>query len=473
MEFQLPGARSALCFRLLFVSFLMIASLGCGSEYQVKSQEGERERVARVDQLFSTVLSLRVGVRQIRDQELTGFTKAQEIQLRRLALGAEFLDIDQDGKGDRVILRPKYLTFYYGNGSSRSVKLSNDDLAIATDFDVVYLGNQANRPSFVVSMVRPIQSNPGFVGGSSWFGRSQQVLITNGQSGMTSRVLNLSILGRGVRCTKLGFYSAANVLCMFASYGDSNWVSNSTLLEISPNGTTVDRTHSSGLNMFGGKMGRRYSNSGANANYQNGLYMMGFAWVDLNGDGLPDLVGNGQHSQMFSAVMKREGSGFRFINAKWFGQVDEYMGLSSIEDKGFPCVYVNIERRESRRKKGDYLTCYDKLAGKWNLPPMPNSNFDNGIQQGLISYLEGRRRIKFFKIGPSFYTSTIAVLGSGERKSMLLKMTPRWVEVEEPEATNPILPRIPINPNPGGYLVPQQPPMYVFPPGRLLPGGYI
>ena len=96
MEFQLPGARSALCFRLLFVSFLMIASLGCGSEYQVKSQEGERERVARVDQLFSTVLSLRVGVRQIRDQELTGFTKAQEIQLRRLALGAEFLDIDQD-----------------------------------------------------------------------------------------------------------------------------------------------------------------------------------------------------------------------------------------------------------------------------------------------------------------------------------------------------------------------------------------
>lgn len=195
MEFRSPGAGKRPCLQLLSVSLILIAILGCGPEYQVKSQDGEQERVSTVERLFSTVLSLRVGVRQIRDQELTGFSKAQEVWLRRLAQGAEFLDVDQDGKGDRVILRPKYLAFYNGDGSSRSVKLSNDDLAIATDFEVVYLGNQTSRPSFVVSMVRPIQSNPGFVGGSSWFGRSQQILIANTPSGMVSRALNLSILG--------------------------------------------------------------------------------------------------------------------------------------------------------------------------------------------------------------------------------------------------------------------------------------
>ncbi len=242
-------------------------------------------------------------------------------------------DFDGDGKIDALTTSATGFTIDFANGKHFTMKVPDPEMLVQA-VEPIALGPN-NVVSFLVATVR-------HDGGE--YNRKPQLLVYRHLGEYQTRVLSdINIMGRDVTCTKVNTDWDIGT-CMFASYGKDGRTY-STLVEVDAQGNVIDVTRDKGLPWMGAS-----GTSVSGDKYVNGKYMMGFAWVDLDGDGLPDLVGGGQHSQLVYALMERSGDSYAFGPPTWFDQADEYTAVSSLGKHyyDFPCVYVHVELQSDR-----------------------------------------------------------------------------------------------------------------------------
>jgi hypothetical protein len=319
-------------------------------------------------------------------------------------------DFDGDGKTD-VIVRERFrFSVKFGNGR-KFVWNTQDDETRITGMEPIRLGS-SRQTSFILSIVRYAPEK------DIWFSRRPQVLILNRGGGhFEAKVLNhIRIIGRNVVCTPQPGREHSS-LCMFASYADKR-LTYSTLVEVRESGAVTDVTSKWNL-PFNGAHGTDVGDG----KYTNGRFMMGFAFVDLNADGLPDLVGAGQHSQVMYAIMRKQGRHYEFKRAQWFEQADEYLGVSALDLKGrnFPCVYLHLEK-ESSRQQGDFLTCYNKSKDRWYTQRMP-WRIEGGDRYSALE--QNTKKARMTAYGSELLISTHAIVGRDKKTSVVLRVTPR------------------------------------------------
>ncbi len=327
-------------------------------------------------------------------------------------------DFDRDGKMDVISFAKSdanrtyndEVVITYGDTSKQpyTYVLSNNDACASPYYaETVYLGNQTQWSSVVIAAIRPVGAGGGTIPSGcnlSWFQRTGQVVLVNDSGAWKPQYLStFSIMGRTVKCTKLPFYSASKAECMWASYGSdeddspTNWT---TLAEIdyeNGNFTWTDVTAAKGLPWNGVQ--------GKNMQTAYGRFMVGFTWTDLNNDGLPDVIGSGQHTYDFQAFMEKTdgGTNYSFTNVGWFDGTQEGVGASGpgvLSGIDFPCAYFGVEPYAlfgQEIHNDDYVDCYQ--SGSWSYAALPAADY-NGTT--IDHYFNGeggaRLRVNYYTV---------------------------------------------------------------------------
>jgi len=359
-------------------------------------------------------------------------------------------DIDQDGVLDTLVFTRAKLGVAYGRKGTESqrkfeytVTDSGDYYTVFVAPQVLYLGGQNQYPSLLFPAFKwSASENP-----YNPAAQARQVLLINdGKGGLKAKVLPFSLMARSASCTphpaKVGHY-----LCFFASYG--NWSATyTTLAEISPSGDAVDVTQSYGLPFPGA--------AGAYIHlHTNGALMMRSVFTDLNGDGLPDLVAVGQHSQIFAGLMQKNGSSHRFVPADpsgyfFVGQQDEYINVWKIatdQVTRHTCLYFTLENRvesPSAIRERDFISCYDTAARQWHDQALPER-----VNGRRIDYFHSSGRIvNSVEAGGNLYVNVAAFIeGATAVETLFLKIklpptaTPKPTPTATPKPTPTATPK--------------------------------
>ncbi|MEO8551376.1 MAG: hypothetical protein ABI678_15465 [Kofleriaceae bacterium] len=323
---------------------------------------------------------------------------------RAAMLAATLGDFDGDQHPDVLTWTSDTVTIRFATGRIYTAHPPLPTMIITKVVPVTHGAD--NRVSFLASVYRY----------TDWYARSPQwMLLSDGAGGFTSRTLDLEITGRDVTCTKLPIRWTSS-LCMFASYGNHERTY-STLVEVGPGGNVTDVTEDKGLPWRGAS-----GTPVGGGNNVNGKFMMGFNFVDLDGDGLPDLVGSGQHSQMMYALMIRDGQSYRFGPTTWFDERDDYLGVSTLGKNfyKFPCVYAQLEDGENHEPTGDFITCYQAGSHSWIRQPLPMVT-TTGEQ--IETYLRGSVEAKIVDSSDAIYIATRARLTDGTVTNLILRAT--------------------------------------------------
>ena len=361
------------------------------------AQDSEEEALpAETDTAQSGLVTTRRLKLQTRTRSAVNQLAEPEKAVANGVLRGQQGDFDGDGKTDTLTTKARGFTIDYGNGTRYEMTVPDPEMSVQA-VEPIMLGPN-NAVSFLVATAD--------YSSESWWSRKPQLLVRKVNGTYQTKVLShLNIIGRDVTCTKVNVNWDIGV-CMFASYGKEG-VTYSTLVEVDAAGKVVDVTSGKGLPWMGAS-GTRVSGD----KYVNGKYMMGFAWVDLNGDGLPDLVGGGQHSQLVYMLMQKTGATYTFGKATWFDKADEYLGVSSLRKNyyDFPCVYVHVEAESTTSPRGDYVTCFDKGKKTWTRQELPAVTTTG---ESIKRYELQTKNSNMDDVGGAIFFSTRAHLANG------------------------------------------------------------
>lgn len=312
-------------------------------------------------------------------------------------------DFDADGRPDILHWTATTITIDFANGHVYRVDAPDPTTTISKVVPVEH--GARNAVSLLVSVYRKT---------TEFYARAPQLMLVNDGTGhFVVETLALELMGRDVTCTKVPT-NLSRGLCMFASYGNHD-KTYSTLVEITEAGGIVDVTQSKGLPWRGAS-----GTPVAPGNQVDGKFMMGFAFVDLNGDGLPDLVGTGQHSRIMYAFMLRDGASYRFGPAAWFENRDEYVGVASLgkTSYNFPCVYVQVEDGDGHVALNDFLTCFDPATRTWTHRALP---LVTTTGETIERYVAGVVEPKLIDASDAIYISTRARLVGGTVTNIVVR----------------------------------------------------
>lgn len=386
---------------------LVVAALwGCGG---VENDELDTSS----DVVEGQVVAQRVSVVAMTPAELAAQPALDRSTLAEPMANGHAGDFNNDGVMDRLTHTSATVTITLGGGAGAySYTIPNDTVQRLTSVAPLQLGTEGYT-SFMLSLVR-LDDGDDF----PWHRAEQVFLFNSAGANFQPRVLTtIRIIGRNVKCTRLPT-SWNRSACIFASYARDGYAY-TTLVDVSETGVVTDLTRLSGLpwNGAGGTTKR--------GQFTNGKYMMGFAWVDLNADGLPDLVGGGQHSSLMYAFMVRDATkpnGYRFGPATWFGAQDEGLGVSALPNLRYtlPCVYVHVETGSRYHPRGDYVTCFDATSATWVEQPMPTTTV-TGLP--ISSLRAATFLVKWNDGGPGVYLGTRGTV-SGVANKVALRLLP-------------------------------------------------
>jgi len=260
-------------------------------------------------------------------------------------------DFDNDGVDD--IITPSTTFFYFymltvRSGATGALLLTASSGSDGFNgYSIVSFNADGSYPSIVFASYRYDPNVP------TGFAPTAQKIAINNAGVFTILTLPVSLVGRDVSCTR-NFPGRTNPVCFFASYYDyGQGAGTSKLIEVRPDGTALDITQSAGLPFP--------------ASEPNGRFMIGASWTDFSGDGLPDLVAVGQHSQILAATTTASGT----FAVKWVGPALDYMRAfhyayaDLLPPDRPPCVYLAIEPNTAGP---DRLICYDRAALGWYDP---------------------------------------------------------------------------------------------------------
>jgi len=401
----MPNARLRLPFLVT-----LVASGACAAP----SSGGDTVAVA--SQESSLTDGPRLVLKTLRQDAVRKLTQPEKDVVTGLLAGGREGDFDGDGETDTLTTTGSGFTVTYASGKKLSMTVPDREMVVQ-GVEPIGLGPR-NVTSFLVATMKNDEA--------SWYSRKPQLLVRVVDGKLVTTVLShIDIIGRDVTCTKVPTDWDVG-LCMFASYGKDGRTY-STLVEVEANGKVVDVTRDRGLPWLGAG-----GTSVSDAKYVNGKYMMGFAWVDLNGDGLPDLVGGGQHSQLFSALMVKSGGSYAFTSVSWFDQADEYVAVSSLRKShyAFPCVYVGVEREGVGTARGDYVTCYSKASKSWTKQALPAKTTTG---ETITRYELNQTNSEMADVGRSIFLTTRGYLSNGTVEVLAI----RAVEAEDQPAIVP------------------------------------
>jgi hypothetical protein len=405
----------------------LAAATSAGCAFEEGSPEGLDEPVAFEQAELLTGTSL--GMSVIAESDVPTLGAKEKAALPNLRYGRLAGDFDGDGEQDWISAADRTgFTITFGAAGKAPVRWNNTIPSSSWSVERVELGAN-NAISFIISRIVNNTGSGGF------FDRAPQSLFLNdGRGNFQTRTLShLNLMGRGVSCTKL-VTAPEKSLCMFAGYAKDGraW---STLTEVDAAGNVVDVTNGKGL-MWKGAGGT----SVGGGHDVNGKYMMGFAWVDLNGDGLPDLVGGGQHSRLMYALMRPSGASYTFGPTTWFDAIEEWMGVSAMDTayEGFPCVYLQVEAaRTNRRVIGDYVKCFNPLSSTWADVAMPYPQIKGS---NVVAYVNDEEEARMTEINGTVYMTSRAKLANGTIENVLLraKTTAHWIPTVNPSMRSEI-----------------------------------
>ncbi|MEM6928930.1 MAG: hypothetical protein AAF602_18470 [Myxococcota bacterium] len=256
------------------------------------------------------------------------------------------VDYDDDGLPDTVTLEgtTQITVTLTGGGPPFTYRPERPDGEVRQirDIEVVSLREDGRFPSLVLAeMSWGTENLPAAL--------PQHVLL-NEEGSWSTVALDQTLIGRAVSCR--WFEPRRETMCFYASYGpfEGDFLEGrSRLVGLGPAGQAADRTAEFGL-----PFPVDFDGFGT-----DGYHMIGSAWTDFDRDGIPDIVGVGQHSRTLLARMSADEA-----EVRWFGQSDDALRVWGSRAHDIPCVYVAIEPGESVFDT-DFVRCHDAAEDRW------------------------------------------------------------------------------------------------------------
>ncbi len=376
---------------------------------------------------YSSAQSLPLGTKnyQIRDVSTEDFSN---LDFTRHRLKADF---NEDGVADTVscnnalrsvtitdgVDKNKVKTLW--TGPSEWVRPAWDGKKLTFSFVGCQIVDLADRPHIVVSTLLSHEIYGARV-------RSlQHVIVNKGNMQFKRQDLRYNYAGtmrpyfvasRSVKCKNYprklvdAGYSPGS-LCFFSGYDaggqetSSKYGTNTALLklEMSSTGEIIakDLTPTSSLPWRGGAFGTDYKAFPMLWGKYVNLHMMDSAFIDVNDDGLLDLITVAQHANPYFSQMIMDTSrpeGLRFTVSRMVGSgyetMTEFLTINSFDEvhphlKSAKCLFLSGEN-EGSGKVYDHLRCYEN--NRWVRYLLPGTQEYSWYNRGLVA-ADGQSRL--------------------------------------------------------------------------------